>query len=290
MSVPRSVQGSPTVQEASAVALVRAARYLHSRQSPQGGFCFYRTAEVDEPNLFDTYHAVAALTLLGETVARGDALLRFLASFPPTAQVSTLYYRAFVLHYLGRDTLIERNEIRRLPLAPPAPGRTPLSSVLRVLFETVRLKRLLGDDLVAPAVVRWITGTQRDGGFGKKPNLLDTRHALYVLAALGGLTQPVAAAARDFVGALQVPTFGFAVTRDSLASSLETLRAGIQCCRLLGLGIQHPRELRAFVLACQTSEGGLSRVPGALPEIESTHYGIAILRDLDNPHDATDSI
>jgi hypothetical protein len=290
MTPPPHAQHSSAMSSESAAVIARATRYLHGRQSPQGGFCFYRTAEVDEPNLFDTYHAVAALTLVGDAVARRDALLRFLASFPPTAQVSTLYYRAFVLHYLGRADLIERNEIRRLPLAPPAPGRTPLSSVLRVLFETVRLKRLLGGDLVAPAVARWIAGAQREGGFGKKPNLLDTRHALCTLAALGGLTETVAAAARDFVDALQVPTFGFAVTRDSLSSSLETIRAGIQCRRLLGLRLRHPRELRAFVLACQTSEGGLSRVPGALPEIESTHYGIVILRDLDDPHDATDSI
>lgn len=280
MSPPPYAQHSSPMPKESAAVIARAARYLHGRQSSEGGFCFYRTAEVDEPNLFDTYHAVAALTLLGEVVARREALLRFLASFPPTAQVSTLYYRAFVLHHLARPDLIERNEIRRLPLAPPAPGRTPLSSMLRVLFETTRLKRLVGDDLVAPAVARWIASVQREGGFGKMPNLPDTRHALHALAALDGLTQTVASAARDFIDALQVPTFGFVITRDSLSSSLETIRAGIQCCRLLGLRVRHPRELRAFVLACQTAEGGLSRVPGALPEIESTHYGVAILHDL----------
>lgn len=280
MSLLPDAQRSSTISQESSAVFARAARYLRGRQSPQGGFCFYRTAELDEPSLFDTYHAVAALALLGDTVVEQGALLRFVRSFPSTGQLPALYYRAFILQHLARPDLIERNEIRRLLLALPAPGRTPLSSVFRGMFETVRLKRLLGGDLAAPAVVQWIAGVQREGGFGKKPNLLDTRHALHVLTDLDGLKEAVASAARDFVDALQVPTFGFTVARDSLSSSLEIIHAGVQCCRQLGLPVRYPREVQAFVVACQTSDGGMSRVPGALPEIESTHYGIAILRNL----------
>jgi hypothetical protein len=43
-----------------------ACRYLLGRQSPTGGFCFYRSEYLDEANLFDTWHAVAALALLNE--------------------------------------------------------------------------------------------------------------------------------------------------------------------------------------------------------------------------------
>ncbi len=286
MSLQPDVQRSSTISKETSAVFVRAAHYLRGRQSPQGGFCFYRTTDVDEPNLFDTYHAVAALTLMGDTVAEQGALLRFVRSFSPSGQLPALYYRVFILHHLARSDLFERNEIRRLPLAPPSPGRTPLSSVLRGMFETVRLKRLLGGDLAAPAIIKWIASLQREGGFGEKPNLLDTRYALYSLAALGGLKETMVSAARDFVDALQVRTFGFTIARDSLSSSLEIIRAGIQCCRLLGLPVNYPREIRAFVLNCQTSRGGLSRVPGAIPEIESTHYGIAILQNLVGPDDA----
>lgn len=44
-------------------ALMRASKYLLGRQSSNGGFCFYRSKYVDEPNLFDTYHAVSCADL-----------------------------------------------------------------------------------------------------------------------------------------------------------------------------------------------------------------------------------
>lgn len=43
----------------------RVRNYLLGRESPSGGFCFYRTDYLDEPSLFDTWHATAALGLLG---------------------------------------------------------------------------------------------------------------------------------------------------------------------------------------------------------------------------------
>lgn len=46
------------------VALEQAADYVTSRQCCNGGFCYYRYADLEEPNLHDTYYAVAACELL----------------------------------------------------------------------------------------------------------------------------------------------------------------------------------------------------------------------------------
>ena len=136
--------------------------------------------------------------------------------------------------------------------------------------------------LAAPEVVRWLTAAQRDGGFGDKPNLLGTYFALQVLAALNGLNDAVATAARRFVDAHQFKLFGFTITADAAMSSLEVIHAGVRCCELLRLPVRYARDIVSFVRACQSVDGGMSRVPGALPEIESTHYGVALLLALES--------
>ena len=276
--------------ERSGAALTRVTRYLHGRESPRGGFCFYRSAEVDEPNLFDTYHAVSTLTLLGDPLPGKAALLRFVQLFPPTSQLPALYYRTLILHSLARPDLIESNKIRRLSLAVPAAGHLSRTAALRRMFETVQLKRFLHANLIAPVVVRWIIAAQRDGGFGDKPNLLDTYSALHVLAGLDGLNDVVASAACRFVDMLQIRAYGFTITADSTASSLEVVLAGVQCCKLLHLPVRYPRDIVSFVLACQAADGGMSRVPGALPEIESTHYGVMLLLALADRAAANDNV
>lgn len=37
------------------LALERSLKYVTSRQCRNGGFCFYRTEYLEEPNLYDTY-------------------------------------------------------------------------------------------------------------------------------------------------------------------------------------------------------------------------------------------
>jgi len=65
-----------------------AVAYLASRQSPSGGFCFYRTEFLDQPNLADTYCAVRGLMLLGESVQHRQRVPSFLESFDNVTQPS----------------------------------------------------------------------------------------------------------------------------------------------------------------------------------------------------------
>jgi hypothetical protein len=290
--------------------------YLLGRQSPNGGFCFYRTFGVEEPNLFDTYHAVTALDRLGCPVPRQRALLDFLEAFAALEQMPALYYRTFTLQRLGRADLIATDTIRRLALEPPLATHLPLSAALSRLRQSVRLKRAFSGDISAPVVAASMRALQNHGAFGDTPNLEDTAAALSVLAGLGALDGRTAAAAREFVDALQVARFGFTLTPDSLTPGLDVIRAGIEASDVLGLPVRFGPDIERFVLACKAADGGFAdgieaitaasllhgprlhpgvearaarqgcrgcgfaRLPQALPEIESTHRAVTILQRL----------
>lgn len=268
--------------QAQDALFVRAAAYLCGRQSPNGGFCFYRAYGVEEPNLFDTYHAVAALAGIGCEVPKQQELLGFLRALASHAQVSALYHRSFTLEYLGRADHVDTAAIRRLVIASPPIVHVPLAAALEQLRQAVRLKQRFAvvDGTVAAAMAPRLRALQHDGGFGDKPNLEDTAAALAVLAGLGTLDRHTVVAVREYVDALQVEGLGFALTRDSLTSSLGTILAGIESCELLGLPLRFGADIEGFVLACEVADGGFARVPGALRDIESTHHAVAILQHL----------
>ena len=264
-------------------ALTHAAEYLRSRQSCNGGFCFYRYGGLDEPNLHDTYHAVAAFRLLGEEVPRGDETSRFLAAFP-AAGVHQLYYCVFALDMLGRAQLDDGRlqSIASLTLHVPerADAASP-SGWLEAALRLLRLRKRLGrstDGEIAAAFVAQLES--EGGGYGDKPNLLDTFSCLRILALLA---KPLPAAAARFVERLQMPSFGFTMSEDSSMASLELVEAGVKCCAMLGVPVRYPADALAFALACQTGNGGFSRTPGALPGIEQTRRALQVIALLASP-------
>lgn len=255
----------------------RAERYVRSRQSYNGGFCFYRCAGVDEPNLHDTYHAVAALSLLHEKVPRAEELAQFLAGFP-AAGVHQLYYCAFALELLGRSSLIAAPQlasIRSLEVVPRTEDRTASSGWLEATLRAARLKRRFAELSACPELVAFIGGLEAEGGYGGKPNIIDTYLCLSILALLG--RRPPAENSARFVDRLQVPSFGFSLTADSMTASLDVIQAGMKCCAMLGIPVRYAPDVLSFTLVCQTSNGGFSRSPAALPAIEQTHRALQII-------------
>ena len=265
----------------AARAIARGSVYIESRQSRNGGFCFYKGIYIDEPNLHDTYHAVAARCIIGADVEHADALARFVAHFPLGGSTHYYYY-AFTLDLLGRSALIDSERLARiaaLPVAvPPAGRRVATNSWLAAVLRTARLKRRFAELRDFPEFVRFIGTLKADGGYGKKANLLDTYLCISIVALLDKL--PGAADLRRFVERLQVPTFGFRLTGDSLVTNLDVLHAGVKCCSMLGLPLKYPADALAFALACQTSNGGFSRVPDALPDIEMTRRALQIVASI----------
>lgn len=259
-------------------ATAHATEYLLSRQTDAGGFCFYRCDYLDDANLLDTYHAIAALTLLGEQMPRVDAVVQFLAHVAPL-ELNALYYCTGSLDLLGHAASIDADWIQRIrqmritsfPAKKSGAFGGWLASTRRILRMQRRFAQLQQDD----RIVRFIEAQRIDGGYGDKPNLCDTYLCLSILDLL--TTRIARDDTQAFVDSLQVPSFGFTATRDSQLANLDVIQAGTKSCALLGIPIRYRTDVLESVLACQTSNGGFSRSSGALPNVEQTHRALQIL-------------
>jgi hypothetical protein len=265
-----------------AAACERAGRYLRGRECPQGGFCFYRSALVNEPNLADTWHAVSALQRLGMTVARPDRLAAFLSSFPPSSQPWDLFHltgswRALDPGYAPDRAM--RKRIDALRISPPPPRDSPaLAGWLERTGLVLRLRRDYGSDFDGRSVAATGAALAHDGGFGAGPGLLDTWLALDLLQVCKARCEVQGMV--DFIERLQIPAFGFGPNAGSHAGRLELVWAGVNCCRTLERPVRYARDAVAFVLACQVRSGGFASAPDALPDIQNTHRALDVLAAL----------
>jgi prenyltransferase beta subunit len=271
-----------TASEVPAQALARARAYLRGRQCADGGFSFYRSEYLEEPNAHDTWHALAALRLLGAPAPKRDDMSRFVLRQALSEQPYALYFRVRSLNLLGSPDP-EHTAVRAavVALATPISDLEQPDDPADVLYRlqlVLWLKRHF--DLACPAkpIIRALLAYEHPaGGFGDPPNLLATRQALAVLALC---SEEPSAQTGAFVAGLATPGFGFRLTSDALATSLETTCAGVACCRRLDLPIIYADAALAFVGDCQTGDGGFARAPGALPNIGLTHLALAGLTAL----------
>jgi hypothetical protein len=265
---------------ALASALDRARTYLLGRQSPSGGFCFYRGYYAEEPNLSDTWHAIAVLAnLLGVALPEKNEHANFIIAQPIEPQPLTLYYRLRVLLALGVDDP-ELTEVRSAVSAlqadfPDLAAHTSLFAVLQRVRCTLWLKQHFRLPMAVDGLVQTLLQAEPDdGGYGTPPNLLDTEAAIATLALCG---QASPERTGDFVNRMALPGFGFRLTAGSLSPNLETVSAGIRSCCRLGIPVPHVEDAVAFVLSCQTGNGGFARAAGALPDITLTHLALSTL-------------
>lgn len=280
MSVPTPAS-SPVLRQRLARAVAAARGYLLERQSPAGGFCFYRGYYIEEPSLADTWHGVEAWAALTE--APLPAAMRhaaFVLGQPIEPQPFALYYRMQTLRRLklaDPAAPAMHAAVTALPLRLPPLRGGALQTPLRRLTYSLRLKQAL--DIPADAAAA-LAETLRaaeapDGGYGDPPNLHDTAEALAVLASCHAEAGPRTA---PFVAKLAQPDCGFRLTAHALSPSLETTAAGMACCARLGVPIAHAMATLGFILDCQTGDGGFARRPGALPDLAWTHLALHGLR------------
>lgn len=253
-----------------------AVAYLASRQSASGGFCFYRTAFLDQPNLADTYCAVRGLKLLGESVPHRKQVHSFLESFDNVRQPSQCYYRALAWRCLESGwkpdpVTLEGIDALAVSPAPPA-GAQRLAGWLTRTRLIARLKYAFCRFPDAEAVRAQVLSTCFEGAYGVRPNLWDTWLALDILHCCG--KERASDATRDFVDRLQVASYGFTGVAGSVLLNLDAVFAGVRCCKLLNAPVRYPRQALAYVLACQTGKGGFARAPGALADMELTYRAV----------------
>jgi hypothetical protein len=259
-------------------AATKAAEYLLNRQSPNGGFCFYRWQGIDEPSLHDTWHALATLRLLGVEVPWRERTAKFLYGFG-AAGFDDFHHRTLALAALDSEAAPDAcivDRIERLDAsAALKDAHVPVTARLERALRSVTLQRCFAAIAVPSAIVAGVRALRYDGGWGDKPNLGDTWLALAILAACG--EREPDDATRRFVEGLQAASFGFTATADSMYANLETVHAGIRACAALGSPMRYATDAVGFVLACQGGDGGFARTPHALPNIALTHCGVLAL-------------
>lgn len=260
--------------------LALAAQYIAGRQCEAGGFCVYRNEYLEEPNLSDTWHALAALKLLDVAVPKSGEVGNWLDGFD-TASLhhNALHDWIFSKQLLDTTWIPDPQTCQRiaaLALLPPRQEDAPLS-FLKGLLRIAQLKAAFDSIEQAPEVVTWLHGFHH-GGYGSKANLQDTALALALLSALGVPDQTNET--RRFVDALQSPYLGFNNTLDSRYCQLDTMLAGVQCCAQLGLPVRHGEVIASIVFAAQRGDGAFADAPGSLATLESHHNALTLLNVL----------
>jgi hypothetical protein len=268
----------PLAALASARADVR--RYVLSRQSPGGGFCVYRSELLDEPNPFDTWHALATLGLLEVPEPNAEACARFVAMQAVEHQAHALYYRVrslLALKHPDPKAAQVRDAVAGLTEPLPAPGTPPsqVGGALQALRHAVWLKQHFGCALPQAQIIGDLLRLEdAGGGFPVPPDLVTSRAICAVLHLCG---QDIPQRTVDYVDSLAVPGFGFRLTANSLSPNLETTCAGIQCCAWSHRSLRHATDALRFILACQGGRGGFARAPDALSDLACTHLAIEAL-------------
>jgi hypothetical protein len=267
-------------------ALEGAAEYVTSRQCCNGGFCYYRYADLEEPNLHDTYYAVAACRLLQRQVPNPDRVVAYLRSMRTAGrQSSYLYYYGFTAQRLGEPGLLDQvflDRVAELRINLPQAGKNvPLSEWLEDSLRIIRLQKTFAGCLETGEVADFVRSLVRTGGVGIKPNLRDTYLALRLLAELdnlAGLDE-----AKAFVNRLQLPSLGFKYTEDSVTDpSIDTVYAGVFSCTILGLNVQYALDIMNAVLLSQRLHGGFARSADSLGNLGTHCKALRIIQQLRN--------
>lgn len=271
--------------------------YVLDRQTPAGGFCFYRYGlwGVEEPNAVDTCAAIASLVLLECAVPQLDDVVTWLHSLQDRsggyASVVIADAALGALHRLGlapsRDPRgYLQGAAARIGLFDPClfdPRVREWSGWLADAHRCLRWWRAYGMPLdqpqsALPAVLKSLEDPE--GGFvSSRPSVIETWHALRILTLLD---QGLPAHGLLFLRRCEHPLFGMTLAPGSTATSIETLHDGGRALRLYGANPTHHEAILRFVANCQASTGGFGRTSGALPNLVDTFRALAVVsQDVD---------
>ncbi|MEA5570880.1 prenyltransferase/squalene oxidase repeat-containing protein [Calothrix sp. UHCC 0171] len=276
-------------------AIANAAAYLHSKQCANGGFCTDKMEYLEEANASDTFFAIAAFQILGLEPPNRQQTCDYLhsllnqaqkhfdisprGSIPPAA-FNYLYFPLYTLYRLGvTDSVNEwKQAIARFEMTlPEESNSTEMGITQQWLVRKIRTKKIWGDLPEKQPILEFVLQLKHKGGFGIKPNLLETYWSLAVLQELDYDLRQLNDT-RRFIEQLQVKETGFTNTVDSLSTNIDIIYAGIFASNLLKMEIPDLKSAIQFVGMCQMEKGGFARAPVALPDIETTYRAVKILQ------------
>lgn len=283
MSVQRTDEISSALSARVCEVRGRARTYVLSRQSSAGGFCFYRYGPVDEPNVRDTYSALESLELLDIPVPESERTIEFLTHARLWGP-AYLYDCVCSLELLGATARISAETLMKIEalkvICAPADRYADFGAWLESTYRIIRLKKHLlaasdgtqRHEDVLEILERWAVRP------GASANLFHAYNVIRIATLLGAPL--VLTGINALVESVERLPFGFAVTADSNSPRLDVVFAGVECCRMLGMPVKHSREALEFALSCQMAGGGFANAPVALPNLETTHQGLAVLSAL----------
>ena len=281
---------------ARAVALDREAalRYVLSRHTPEGGYCFYRTPNwgVEEPNAPDTLAALESLRLLGGEPPEPERTERFLRSLQdedgdyPTLTIGWAALRG--LDALGAEP--RRSPVgwlgRRVGVLLRWPAARDWSAAVTDLGHAGELLCLIHTEPDRPtreAFTRMLEEARDPHGGWARPgaDLETTAVALHLLAQLG---EELGAGARAGVEALlarsEDPTLGLRLGTARTVSA-GVLWGGLAICQALGVRLTYPDAAATSLALLQRPDGGLGQRHRAISTLHDTWLGLDAARLLD---------
>jgi len=259
-------------------------KYVMERLCRCGGFCFYK---LEEPNGADTFYALSILNLLDvefydeNTVKLLQSMQRKDGSY---SSLYSAYYSIKGLELLGEEPKYECRKFLRRNLKIYATKNLPagLQSIFRQMYYLVDLYKDIGmavDEDKRRSLINFILSFKnKDYGFGKeKSTLIETFHAVFILHHLDHNTQD----SLNFLKMCENRFYGFVNIPYTSPSFIEHLYAGLELSKFFGYIPSFPDSIRDFIINCQNKNGGFSRSPTGLANLENTYYAVKSLHILD---------
>ncbi|MGE4365664.1 MAG: prenyltransferase/squalene oxidase repeat-containing protein [Mycolicibacterium sp.] len=264
-----------------------AARYVLSRRTPEGGFCYYRTPAwgVEEPNTPDTLAALESLSLLGVEPPEPAATGRWLISAQdddggyPSLTIGWAALRA--LELLGLSPSHSPSEwltvwARRLLEAP----RPAVRDWRAALDGVLRLAELLDLDAGQRAGLAGLLTASADpqGGWARPGADLETTAVAVQLANRAGTALQHGDGVLGFLRGCEDAVLGMRLRPDAQVTTVGALWAGQELAKALGVLPKHPAAIAASLGLLQRPDGGLGARHGAVSTLRDTWYGLRAAR------------
>ncbi len=266
------------------------ARYVLSRRTPAGGYCFYRTPSwgIEEPNALDTLAAVASLGLLGVQCPNPEETGRWVQGLQRedgTYSTLTIGWAALsTLNLLGFKP--SRGPWRWLDAACDGIIREtagPHRDQAGTLIDLDRLVGLIGGrnkgqlhpghrKTILDAIERW---RDSKGGWVQGGPTIEVTAVAVRLASRCGQDLSHDASLRDWVRACEDPVHGFRICPGAGEATSGALWGGLFLLDVLGgMEPKDPKAVDRNIALLQRKNGGLGPRPGAIATLFDTWTGL----------------
>ncbi len=265
-----------------------ARRYVRGRQTPAGGFSFYRSWGVEEPAISDTFYAVAALALLDDKPEDSNACAEWLLARQRGndgyADIGAAWYAT---ETLARLDCTPRHDLRAWLAAyserlfDGADDSGDTHEFLLDLLRYVELRRRFELELEPRhrSAIEAHLRRLRSVRAGAAGNLTDSAIVLRLARAAGLLPER---RLLEFAQGCEDPVLGFRATVNGKSAVLDTLAAGVAILSAFNVAPRYRGALLARVAACQQGAGGFGRQSGAVATLRDTWLALFILKRIEN--------